>query len=111
MVDVDEFVHHVFRAKGARRTADEFGDLCERIGPKHGIQRRSVDAADNAAQLIFFAHVTYRTSGFLGNGEQFVPCFWGTIIAVSADTTLGRSAGLGRTASGVSLMNLQRDRR
>jgi len=59
--DVDEFVHHVFRAKGARLTADELGDLCERIGPERGIQRRIVDAADNAAQLIVFTHVTNRT--------------------------------------------------
>jgi hypothetical protein len=55
--------------------------------------------------------VTFRTSGSLENGEQFVPCFWGTIIAVSADTASGRGGGLGRTASGVSLMNLQRDQR
>src|SRR6266849_7824800 len=73
MVDVDEFVHHVFGAKGARLTADEFGDLCERIGPKHGIQRRSVDVADNAAQLIVFAHVTYPTSGFLGMASSLSP--------------------------------------
>jgi hypothetical protein len=48
-VDVDKFVHHVFRVKRARLTADEPGDFCQRIGPKCGIQRRIVDAADNAA--------------------------------------------------------------
>ena len=56
-VGIDEFAHHVFRAKGTPLTADELGDFCERIGPTHGIQRRIVDAADNAAQLIVFAHV------------------------------------------------------
>ncbi len=61
MVDVDEFAHHVLGAKGARLTADELGDLGQRIGPERGIQRRIVDAADNAAQLIVFAHVTFRT--------------------------------------------------
>ena len=66
MVDVDEFAHHVFRDKGARLTADELGDLCKRIGPKRGIHRRIVDAADNAAQLMVFAHVIYRTGGFSG---------------------------------------------
>jgi hypothetical protein len=60
-VDANEFVHHVFGAKGARLTADELGDPCQRIGPERGIQRRIVDAADNAAQLIVFAHVTFRT--------------------------------------------------
>jgi hypothetical protein len=61
MVDADEFVHHVLGAKGARLTADELGDPCQRIGPERGIQRRIVDAADNAAQLIVFVHVTFRT--------------------------------------------------
>ena len=56
-VGIDEFAHYVFRGKGTPLTADELGDFCERIGPTHGIQRRIVDAADNAAQLIVFAHV------------------------------------------------------
>jgi len=47
----------------------------------------------------------------LGMASSLSPCFSGTIIAVSADTGSGRGGGLGRTASGVSLMNLQRDRR
>ena len=61
IVDANEFGHHVLGSKGAGPAADELGDPRQGIGPERGIQRRIVDAADNAAQLIVFAHVTFRT--------------------------------------------------
>jgi hypothetical protein len=55
---VGELAHQALRVKSARLAPDELRNPGQRIGPQCGIERRIVNAADDASQLIVFAHVT-----------------------------------------------------